>query len=41
MNADGISIETKGDLNISVDGQTTFETRGEATHTAATIKLNP
>lgn len=41
MNADGITIETAGDLRITVAGETTFETNGEATHTASTIKLNP
>ncbi|MEL7097508.1 MAG: phage baseplate assembly protein V [Pseudomonadota bacterium] len=41
MNADGITIETSGDLKIIVGGATTFETKGEATHKASTIKLNP
>ncbi len=41
MNADGITIETEGALKISVGGDTTFETSGEATHSAATISLNP
>lgn len=41
MNKDGITLETKGDLKLSVAGDTVFETSGEATHTASTIKLNP
>ena len=41
MNADGITIETEGALNIKVGKDTTFETSGEATHKASTIKLNP
>jgi len=41
MNADGITIETSGALNIKVGGDTVIATSGEATHTASTIKLNP
>jgi uncharacterized protein involved in type VI secretion and phage assembly len=41
MNADGITIETRGDLTINVAGNTTIATEGEAEHTASTIKLNP
>lgn len=41
MNADGITIETEGNLVLTVGGDTTFETSGEATHKASTIKLNP
>lgn len=41
MNADGITLETQGNLTITVAGDTTIATDGEATHTASTIKLNP
>lgn len=41
MNAKGITIETEGTLTIKVAGDTLFETSGEATHIASTLKLNP
>ena len=41
MNADGVTIETGGDLVLKASGNTTVDTGGEATHTATTIKLNP
>ena len=41
MNAEGITIETNGALTIRVGGDTVFETAGESTHTASTLKLNP
>lgn len=41
MNAEGITIETPATLTIKVGKNTIFETDGEATHSASTIKLNP
>lgn len=41
LNKDGITIVTEKDLKITVGGETTFETTGEATIKGAPIQLNP
>lgn len=41
MSKDGIQIESKGALTLTVSKDTVFETSGEATIMASTLKLNP